>query len=108
MQTLKNLDEKVFYECHLDTQTNCIYATWTGYVNVNNVKAGCLLGLDLIKETNCPYIINDNTDLIGPWQQANEWIQETWMPQAIEAGLRYMAHITSADIFGKLSAQDLT
>lgn len=107
METLKNSDGNVFYKSHLDTQSNCIYSTWIGYVNLNNVKSGCLVGLDLIKETNCPYIINNNTDLIGPWQHANEWIQEFWMPKAIEAGLRYMAHITSPDIFGKLSAKDL-
>ncbi|WP_338794140.1 hypothetical protein [Bernardetia sp. MNP-M8] len=107
MITLKNSDEKVFYEVYVEAHTNCLYADWTGFVNVNNVKAGCLVALDLIKENNCPYIINDNTNLVGPWQQANQWIQEFWMPQAIEAGLRYMAHITSPDIFGKLSAQDL-
>ena len=75
MKILKNSEEEVFYKSYLDTEINCIRTTWIGYVNLNNVKAGCLAGLDLIKETNCPYLINDNTDLVGPWQQANEWIE---------------------------------
>ncbi|WP_291723190.1 hypothetical protein [Bernardetia sp.] len=107
MKTLKNSDGKVFLETYLKSDSNCIYSLWNGFVNVENVKAGCLFGLELLKEHRSPYLINDNSNLEGPWQQANEWIETVWMPQALEAGLRYFAHVVSKDIFGKLSAQDL-
>jgi hypothetical protein len=107
MKTLKDYDGNVFYEAYVDTQSNCLYGTWTGFINLNHVKAGGLVSLNLIKEYNCPYLINDNTNLIGPWQEANDWIEAFWTPQAIESGLRYIAHITSPTTFGKLSAEDL-
>ncbi len=107
MKILKNSEEEVFYKSYLDTEINCIRTTWIGYVNLNNVKAGCLAGLDLLQKHKCPYIINDNANLTGPWQKANEWIETVWMPQAIESGLHYFAHVISPDIFGQLSAKDL-
>ncbi len=107
MVTSSHTNGKVFYKSYLDTQTNCIYSNWTGFVNVENVKTGCMAGLAVLKENECAYVINDNSDLEGLWQQANEWIQTVWMPQAVDAGLRYLAHVVSKDIFGKLSAQDL-
>jgi hypothetical protein len=107
MKVSVDSDGRVFYEAHVNPQSNCIYSTWNGFVNVENVKKACLAGLDLLKKYKCPYLINDNSNLRGPWQQANEWIETIWIPQAITLGLRYFAHIISSDIFGQLSAKDL-
>ena len=107
MKTLKHADGRVFLEAYLKPELNCIYSSWNGFVNIENVKTGCLAGLELLKEHKSPYLINDNSSLEGPWQQANEWIETVWMPQALEAGLRYFAHVVSKDIFGKLSVKDL-
>ncbi|MFP4088972.1 MAG: hypothetical protein ACLFUB_12975 [Cyclobacteriaceae bacterium] len=51
--------------------------------------------------------MNDNSQLSGSWDEANDWIAQNWMPRALAAGLKKFAHITSLDVFGALSAEEL-
>lgn len=43
------------------------------------------------------YFLNDNTDLQGPWFDSLEWLNRIWLPQAIQLGQRYIAHVVQAD-----------
>ena len=45
----------------------------------------------------CPYLLNDNTALLGPWFDSIEWLEQLWVPQAMQMGLRYVAHVVQAD-----------
>ena len=46
---------------------------------------------------HCPYLLNDNTGLWGPWFDSLEWLSTTWLPQAQLLGLRYVAHVVQTD-----------
>lgn len=35
----------------------------------------------------------DNTALRGPWFASMEWLERAWLPQAMQLGLRYVAHV---------------
>ncbi|RZL13801.1 MAG: hypothetical protein EOO62_07185 [Hymenobacter sp.] len=43
------------------------------------------------------YFLNDNTRLRGPWFDSVEWLERVWLPEAIQLGLRYIAHVVQAD-----------
>ncbi|QKG54294.1 hypothetical protein [Hymenobacter sp. BRD67] len=53
----------------------------------------------------CPYLLNDNTNLMGPWDHAVAWISEDWTPRAIALGLTHFAHVVSSESFAALSAE---
>lgn len=46
---------------------------------------------------HCPYLLNDNVHLQGPWFDSIEWLEQAWLPHARRIGLRYMAHVVQAD-----------
>lgn len=68
---------------------------------------GSLGVLQILQHTHCPYMLNDNRGVLGSWKQANEWIEKEWMPQALNAGLRYHAHVVAPGVFGQASAEDM-
>lgn len=45
----------------------------------------------------CAYLLNDNSQLRGPWFESIDWLLHVWVPQAERLGLRYVAHIVQAD-----------
>ena len=98
---------KVFYTVEYNEEHQWLYSNWVGYVNVEDVKKGCNLGVELIRETGCPNLLNDNRQLTGPWRNANEWIAQDWTPRALQVGLKNFAHIASPNVFAEYSAKDL-
>ena len=104
---LTDANGDVFYTVEYDAEQQWLYSNWIGYVSVENVKRGCDAGIEAIKETKCPNLLNDNRQLTGPWRDANEWIAQDWTPRALQAGLRNFAHVTSPNVFAEFSAKDL-
>lgn len=83
---------------------NWIYNNWMGFLPLNKVKDGANACLEILTETNCPYLLNDNRLVIGAWDKANEWIATDWTPRAVAVGLRYFAHVVTSESFAELSA----
>lgn len=84
-----------------------IEAKWTGHITAGNVVCAAQAYLELLRSSGCPKLMNDKSDVTGDWQEANDWLQFEWMPKAIEAGLRCMAHVYSHNMFSRLSAREL-
>lgn len=103
---LKDEQQNIFYEVEYLVSEKILYSNWTGsYLSVDQVKEGSLLALDLMRENECQLLLNDNRELEGTWDEANEWIANEWMPQAIQSGLKRFAHILPQDLFAELSAE---
>jgi len=106
-QIFKNSLNQIFLTLEYDPINNWHYANWIGYASTENIKKGAVAHLKLMREIPCPYFLNNNQELVGPWDKANNWLQEVWVPQARDLGLRYMAHILAPNISAALSGQDL-
>lgn len=103
---LQNEKQEVYIEVEYLETEKILYSNWIGsYLSLEQVKQGCLLVLEEIKEHKCLLLLNDNRQLEGTWDEANEWIANEWMPQAIQAGLMKFAHILPEDLFAQLSAE---
>ena len=103
----KNNLNKVFLTIEYDAVNNWYYTNWIGYASPENIKKGAEAYLQLLKENPCPYLLNNNQEIVGPWDRANDWLEHVWVPQVSELGLRYMAHILAPNIAAALSGQDL-
>jgi len=104
---IKNKFNKVYYTAEYNKTTNHIYGNWTGFITVEEVKEACLQCITLMEQTRCPNLLNDNSQVTGPWHGANEWIASVWMPKALSLGLKKFAHIVSPNIFAAMSVEQL-
>ncbi|WP_026463196.1 hypothetical protein [Adhaeribacter aquaticus] len=105
-KVLRKLDGGEFITIEYKSHEGWVYVNWIGLQSVETVKAGGEAMLEALKETGCSKFLNDNRELVGPWDKANDWVQTNWTPRMLEAGLKYLAFIVSHGRYGKLSAED--
>ena len=72
-------------------------ATWRGFVDSEEAMRGADNYLKQLADIRCPYLLNDNTALHGPWFDSLDWLMRIWAPQAARTGLRHVAHVVQAD-----------
>jgi hypothetical protein len=92
-------------EITYDPVNRYMYCNWIGFQNKQSIMNSGSIILDLFKQKNISKILNDNTQVTGPWQEAAEWTATVWFPEMIKAGLRHFAWIFSPNIFAELSAK---
>jgi len=92
-------------EISFDPETRIMHCKWIGLQNKKGImKSGAII-LNLLKDKKITKILNDNTEVNGPWNDAAEWTAKNWFPEMIEAGLKYFAWIISRNIFAEISAK---
>jgi len=78
-------------------QEGWIQAVWRGYVDPVEAMHGAEAYLLRAAQVPCDFLLNDNSQLTGPWFESLEWLADVWVPHANRLGLRYVAHIVQAD-----------
>lgn len=96
---------KVYHTIEYDANNKWVYSNWIGYQTYIGIIAGADSCLHLLLENNCSLLLNDNREVIGPWDHAVEWIVTNWAPRAIAQGLRHFANVVSPESMAALSAE---
>jgi PAS domain S-box-containing protein len=102
-------DTNTFYEDeHISVSYNKskgrLDVDWKGYQNLESVKKGGLIMLEMLQKNSCSMVLNDNTHVLGSWAEAADWAGGEWFPMMEKAGLKYFAWIYSPSMFSKLAA----
>ena len=84
---------------------NRLDVDWTGFHDIESVKQGCLIMLDILDKNKSDRVVNDNTHVLGNWSEAAEWVGNIWFPMMEKAGLKYFALVFSPSTFSQLSAK---
>lgn len=102
-------DRRSYRDSHVTIQYNSVLhhieAHWTGYQNIESVKRGGLKMLEILRYNQVKKVLNDNTDVLGNWSEAAEWVAEDLLTSLETAGLKYLAWIQSRSVFSRLSGQ---
>lgn len=80
-----------------DEAQGWLRATWQGFVDPIEATRGAEAYLRYAAQLPSAYLLNDNSQLRGPWFDSLDWLAEVWVPQAAQLGLRYVAHVLQAD-----------
>lgn len=94
-----NADPRDHSSCSLsyDELEHWLCATWRGYVDPIEALHGAEAYLVHAAHTPAALLLNDNSQLTGPWFESIDWLAHVWVPQAERLGLRYVAHVVQAD-----------
>ncbi|GEO03784.1 hypothetical protein AAE02nite_14480 [Adhaeribacter aerolatus] len=104
---VKNQGGHTFLVLDYDQENNWLYLNWIGYQNLFNIKQGLAEAWNMFRRYRFSKVLNDNRELVGPWDKANDWLEEELNPASAPIRIKYVAHIISPGIFGQLSIQDL-
>jgi hypothetical protein len=94
-----NVDPRDHSSCSLsyDEAEHWLCATWRGYIDPHEAMEGAIEYLRHAAHTPSALLLNDNSQLQGPWFESTDWLAQVWVPQAERLGLRYVAHVVQAD-----------
>jgi hypothetical protein len=96
---------KVYLTIEYNAGGHWVYNNWIGYQTHAGIVAGADACLQPLREHACAYLLNDNRQVLGPWDHAVEWIVTIWAPRAIDQGLTHFAHVVSPESMAALSAE---
>ncbi|UOG72883.1 STAS/SEC14 domain-containing protein [Hymenobacter tibetensis] len=96
---------KVYLTIEHDAANQWVYNNWIGYQTYIGIIAGADACLHPLGENRCPYLLNDNRQVIGPWNHAVEWLATDWAPRASRQGLTHFAHVVSPESLAATSAE---
>jgi hypothetical protein len=95
------------FSVEYDVDIPCIVMTWRGYATSAMFRAANEQVLNTIAERRARKLLGDITDfvLIGAEDQA--WLNEEWLPKAMEAGLRIAALVTPNFYFNRVAVDNV-
>ena len=77
-----------------DPLHNCVYAEFKGFANSGEFRAGTLK-------------ISDNRRLEGVAEHDQLWLRDTWMPDAVSAGVKRIAVVLAESGLGRVASEDI-
>ena len=98
---------KVYLTTEFEKANGWVYNNWIGYQTLAGIMAGADACLIPLQKNTCAYLLNDNREVVGPWDHAVEWIVTDWAPRAIAIGLTHFANVVSPDSMAALSAESM-
>ncbi len=99
---LRHANGQAFCTTEYVADEHWLRTTWQGFVSPLEAERGAQVILEPLSMLPVHYLLNDNSQLQGPWFDSIDWLQRVWAPQAARLGLRYVAHVlqphTEADL----------
>ena len=90
------LIEKDYISIYYDPR-HFVLAKWKGYFTNESFKEGCMLIMKYIMEKKCCLGLNDGRLAKGTFLQALSWVDESFLPQLIQAGIKKIAYVVSSE-----------
>jgi hypothetical protein len=90
-----------------DEEKDEVIVKWTGHMNAEDVLMAAKAYLGLQEKWKCGKLLNDKSHVTGDWEDANNWLEYEWLPEAVHLGLRRFAHVLSPDFQQVASAKDM-
>ena len=84
-----------------------VHTEWRAFANSSELRSGLLKGIRAIKEHRAAAYVSDARKVKVIVHEDQKWIKETWMPLAIQAGLKRLAFVTAPTGLGRLTIEDV-
>jgi hypothetical protein len=102
---LTNEGGYVYLSIETDKKNNWIYYKWRGFLLIEELKTGYNKILEVLEKERLDTALADHSNIVGPWNEANEWLVNEWTPRANKSGLRNLAINTAGDLFSNISLE---
>jgi hypothetical protein len=90
-----------------DDATQCVHVEWKGFVHGEMIKTVLNKALDLFRTKTTDRWLADMRKVKVFSEEDSRWVNETWFPAAVQAGVRRMALPVPESVLAQLSLQRL-
>ena len=90
-----------------DREHHCVYAEFKSFANSAEFRAGTLRIIDAIRERHASALISDNRRLEGIVYEDQLWLRDSWVPQAVAAGIKRIAVVVAPHGLGRIATEEV-
>ena len=90
-----------------DRQNSCVRAEFKSFATSAEFRSGTTEILDAIRERHAGSLISDNRRLELVTSEDQLWIRDTWVPLAVDAGLKRIAVVVAHHGLGRYASQEI-
>jgi hypothetical protein len=101
------LGDEPWLSIQWDGLNRCVHAEWKGFANSVEFRASTMAILEAIRKRSAPALVSDNRRLEGVADQDQLWLRDTWMPLAVDAGVKRIAVVLPHHGLGKVASEDI-
>jgi hypothetical protein len=91
-----------------DESVPCVVMEWDGYATVEQFRTGNEEVLALIRERGARKLLGELRSFTLIHRESQEWLNETWIPRAIDTGLRACALVMPVFYFNRVAVEQVT
>jgi hypothetical protein len=102
---LKNSGGYVYLLIEIDKKNDWLYYKWRGFLLLEELQTGYNKILEVLEQEKLANALADHSNIVGPWNEANEWLVAEWTPKANRLGLKNLAINTAGDLFSNISLE---
>jgi hypothetical protein len=92
---------------HWDSERKYVHADFKGFANSEEFRASTMKIVGAIRERGAEAMVSDNRELEGVTESDQEWLRDTWMPEAVNAGVRRIAVVLAHHGKGKVASESI-
>jgi len=96
------------YNIYFDRKINAVVMEWDGYATSNQFKEGTELMLNTLIKHNCVKVLADIKDMVLIGMEDQQWLDQHFLPRAIEFGFKAIAIIRPEHYFNKVAVESIS
>ena len=90
-----------------DVDVPCVVMSWRGYATSAVFRAANEQVLHMIGDRRAKKLLGDITEFVLIGAEDQDWLNNVWLPQAMEAGLRFAALVTPSFYFNRVAVDNV-
>jgi hypothetical protein len=94
---------EIFYDPSLDA----VVMKWEGYFTSDQFRKGTHTMAELIMKHNCKKVLALISNMVLIGQEDQKWLQEQFLPEAINKGFKAIAILTPIHYFNKVAIENI-
>ena len=90
-----------------DVDVPCVVMSWRGYATSAVFRAANEQVLQMIADRRAKKLLGDITEFVLIGAEDQDWLNNEWLPKAMESGLRLAALVTPTFYFNRVAVDNV-
>ncbi|MFC7139186.1 hypothetical protein ACFQMA_04955 [Halosimplex aquaticum] len=103
----ETIEDTKNYTIEWDDDIGAVVFTWDEYVSGQTFRDACEALLDAIKRKNASKSLTDTRGVNAHDAEDQEWLQNDWMPRALDVGLEYSAVVHPDSVISEMDVENM-